>query len=273
MSNLVGILHEFESDLKRVRELLGLIKSFREFGSSSPPGMDIEWQEAVALKGIAPTVRTDLPLISGSMVLYLCGRFEYFVRQVIESMVDEIANQVTHYENLPNALRDELKRRTLEVVKTPSKYGFSSDEADALLIGLAENLNGQTGGGSIIINSKVLSITESNMRAEVFSEVMKRVGMKEIWKDIGKQAKLKLFLQKQADGECTEAARVRLNDLMKDRNQIAHPTGGTSFPDPDKVLWITEYLEAFAAVLVELCDVHLSAFVANAASTVPDPYA
>ncbi|MEO3773204.1 HEPN domain-containing protein [Micromonospora sp. B9E7] len=201
------------------------------------------------------------------MLLYLCGRFEYFVRQVIEALGDEIANRAKDYDSLPSSLRDELRRRTLDVAKSPARYGYSSQEADALIVGLATNLDRSQKTEPIMIDSKVLSVTESNMRANTLNEVMKRVGMQDTWKELGKQAKLKIYLQKQSDGECAAAAQRRLDDLMIQRNNIAHPTGGTSFPDPDQVLWMAGFLEELGRSLVELCQVHLSIFPAANGST------
>ncbi|WP_159104878.1 HEPN domain-containing protein [Plantactinospora sp. BB1] len=264
MSDLSEILEEFLSDLKRIEDLLGLVKGFREFGSGSVPPQIMDgsviWAEALALKAVAPTLRTDLPLMSGSMVLYLCGRFEYFVRQSVEALSDEIASRATTYDDLPARLRNELRRGTLEVALNHNRYGFTVMEADALVTDLALNIDGTHGGGPIRISSQVLSITESNMNAQTLADLMRRVGMADLWKDIGKQAKLKLHLLKHVDNECTSEAMRLLNELMKDRNQIAHPTGGTTFPDPDQVLRTATFLGALGTVLVELCQVHLASF-------------
>ncbi|MET8140813.1 HEPN domain-containing protein [Sphaerisporangium sp. NPDC005288] len=279
MSGLTAILDDFKSDLNRVRDLLSLIKNFRTFGASTPPleivTETIAWKEAMVLKESAPNLRTDLPIMSGSMVLYLCGRLEYFVRQIVENIGDEIAAAVANYEALPKGMRDELRRRTLDIVKTPTKYGFQSTEADLALIALAKNLDNSvaSGSGSISIASKILSVTESNMRPSVLQDVMKRVDFSDVWRELGKQAKLKEFLQESEDKECSSAAAKRLDRLMDLRNQIAHPTAGTTFPDPDQVIWITEYLEVLSIVLVDLCKLHLTRFTTAVRSTGIDPFA
>src|SRR5690242_18044610 len=141
MSDLDNLFNSFSLDLHRVRDLLGLIKGFRDFASSNVPedltnGV-VLWEEAMTLKSSAPALRTDLPLLSGSLVLYVCGRFEYFVRQIVEAMCDDIAGRAAEYADLPQLLRDELKRRTLDVAQMPSKFGFTAIEADTLLVSLA----------------------------------------------------------------------------------------------------------------------------------------
>lgn len=264
MNELTKTLDEFLADLKRGEDLLGLIKAFREFGSSSVPGEilngSVIWDEAMVLKDVAPTLRTDLPLLSGSMLLYICGRFEYFVRQIVEAVGDEIAARATVYDELPQKLRNELRRGTLDIALNHNKYNMNAAEADALVADLVSSSNGGGGAGSIRIASRVLSVTDSNMNANTLGDLMKRIGMAEMWRDAGKQAKLKMYFSIGGDGECTSEAMGVLTKVMKDRNQIAHPTSGTTFPDPDQVLRTTGYMAALGTVLVELCQVHLASF-------------
>jgi hypothetical protein len=92
MTPLDLILSEFDSDLKRAEDLLRLIKHFRGFAGSSAPeelrNGTLSWPEAISLVNDAPQVRTDLPILSGSLLLYICGRFEYFVCEVVISLAD-----------------------------------------------------------------------------------------------------------------------------------------------------------------------------------------
>jgi hypothetical protein len=263
MSELDEISKAFVSDLERVKALMGLVTSFRDFGSSDVPveisNGTVQWEEAMALKAAAPGLRTDLPLMSGSMVLYVCGRFEYFVRQVVEAVGDDLASRVAKYDDLPATLREELKKQTFEIAQNHTRYGYSAAEAESLVLAFAANLSGpQPTGGAVSIKSRVLSITDANMHSRLLAEILKRVGVKEPWKDIGKQARLKIYLQTPSDGECTSEAQRRLDELMKERNQIAHPTGGTTFPEPAQVTRSADFLGALASVLVDVCQVYLA---------------
>ena len=107
MSQLPSILQQFHDDLDRATDLLDLVRHFRAFAGSAVPtdvsGGSSPWPEAVDLAGIAPSVRTDLPIMSGSILLYLCGRFENFVRDVVMAMGDEYAASATEYEDLPTS--------------------------------------------------------------------------------------------------------------------------------------------------------------------------
>ncbi len=262
MSDLPEILRQFRVDVERAEHLLNFIKRFREFGGSAAPAQVAEahlpWPEAMVLLEESRNRRTDLPVLSGSLVLYLAGRFEYFVRQVIQSAAEDIASKVASYVALPDSIRNELRVRTLEVAQQPRRYGFDEAEAAALLESLVNNQRGAV--APLTINAEVLSITESNMKDRVIADLMKRVGMESFWSEIGKQAQVKLHLEKQNDRETTAEVQNRLNAIMEERNQIAHPTAATQFPDPDQVLNSAALLKVLSTVMVDVLLVYLGGF-------------
>ncbi|WP_438859952.1 HEPN domain-containing protein [Achromobacter spanius] len=262
MSDLPEILRQFRADVERAEHLLTFIKRFREFGGSAAPAQvtegGIPWPEALTLLDESRNRRTDLPVLSGSLVLYLAGRFEYFVRQVIQSTAEEIASKVASYAALPDSIRSELRVRTLEVAQQPRRYGFDDTESAALLESLVNNQKGAM--APLSINAEVLAITESNMKDRVVADLMKRVGMENFWSEIGKQAQVKLHLEKQSDRETTAEVQSRLNGIMDERNQIAHPTGATQFPDPDQVLASAAFLKVLSSVMADVLLVYLGGF-------------
>lgn len=262
MNILEEIRREFGNDIERVEHLLRLIKGFREFGASTLPSAisdrSVSWPEALSLVNSSQDHRTDLPILSGSLLLYLVGRFEYFIRQIIQVTADEIAEKTSKYLDLPSTLRKDLKRLSLDVAQNPARYGFDENQADAILANLVDNLRGS--GTSLTINSLVLSITETNMKERTLADLMKRVGMNEFWRDVGKQAQIKIHLEKKDDNEAMVEAQARLNAIMNERNQIAHPTSATHFPDPDQVLAKVGFLRVLSHVAVEIVQVHLASF-------------
>lgn len=262
MSGLDPVLCDFRADVERAEHLLALVKSFKEFGASTPPARPAEtsdpWQAATLLHDASKLRRTDLPVLSGSLQLYLVGRFEYCIRQIVEVVADEIAARSTRYADLPDSIKSELRTRTLEIAQNPRRYGYDDGQADALLASLVTSKGTTT--APLIISSTVLSLTESNMRDRVLSDILKRVGMQDFWKDVGKQATVKLELEKTLDGETTAEAQARLNAIMEERNQVAHPTSSTQFPDPDQVLKAARFLKMLAATTVDLAKVYLAAY-------------
>lgn len=265
MDRLQQVLGEFQEDVERIEHLLELVKDFREFGGSTIPVEvakgEVTWQEANSLWKASKLRRTDLPWLSGSLLLYLAGRFEYFARQIVQTVAEDMADGVEKYVCLPETLRKQLSKRTLEVAQNPRRYGYDERQAEAFLLNLAENLNG--GSCPPSISATVLCITDANLKDRILAGLMQRVGIEGFWKDVGKQTRLKLILEKTTDGEATAEAQNRLNRLMDERNQIAHPTSATSFPDPDQVLRTSVFLKSFGEVTTEIVRVYLAGFLAK----------
>lgn len=259
MQQLDSFLADFHEDLKRAEELLALVKKFRKFAGSRTPKEvhenTVRWPEAVDLALAAPGVRTDLPIFSGSILLYLCGRFENFVRELVVLLADDMAAKATGFNELPERVRIEIQTKTLEVAQRPGKFGYTKDQSAQLLIALARNLDDSHKGQNLTISSRLLSIAESNMHSEMLAEIFKRVDVTDLWNDLGKQAPLKFFLSERVDKDCTAKARVRLDDIMKERNGIAHPTGTVSFPDPDQVMETSDFFKVLSRVLVDVARV------------------
>ena len=261
MSLLDQVFSDFKADVERAEHLLSLVKDFKEFGASTPPNSPTEtdpWPTATALHEASKLRRTDLPLLSGSLQLYLAGRFEYCIRQVVEAVADEISNRATKYTDLPESIRSELKSRTIEIIQNPRRYGYDEGQADALLASLVESKTITM--PPVNISSSVLSLTDSNMKDRVLSEILKRVGMQDFWSSVGKQTAVKLALSQTTDGETTKEAQTRLNAIMDERNQVAHPTANTVFPDPDQVLRSARFLKTLASTTVDLAKVYLASY-------------
>ncbi|WP_148228395.1 HEPN domain-containing protein [Rhodococcus jostii] len=253
------MLDDFLADLTRARHLLGLIGDFRSFGSSSPiSGNKPEdvWPEASQLLVRSTTVRTDLPILSGSMVLYLAGRYEFFIRQVVEAAAQEMASRASTYDAMPTNLRSALRANTLNVCQSPKKFGYDDAQSMFLLRQLVDAASDTS--GNFTINAEMASITDSNMRPSVMADVLKRVGLLDFWKEVGKQSSIKLFYSEKDEGRCAAQAQASLNSLMELRNQVAHPTASTTFPDYSAVLSNVEYLELLAKVTAEIVNVHLA---------------
>lgn len=258
MSQLTDTLITFHNDLNRARDLLTLVEEFRAFaGSTRPVELSDDgtvWPEATTLLELAPQVRTDLPLLAGSMLLYACGRFEFFVREVVTIIADEIIGNSKDYGSLPESLRKEIFDRTVAVAGSPSKWGFETGQAERLISILGANLSAMD-SLSFQVESGILGITETNMNSRTVAEVFKRVSITGVWNEIGKQAPLKKLLSKSTDNECTNEATNRLDALMKERNSLAHPTGETSFPSLDQVQSSCEFLRTLSSVIVDVAQV------------------
>lgn len=252
---------DFSADLERVRRLLHLVSMFRDFGASGIPSQlaanPSDWQQAVSLHGEASSVRTDLPLMAGAILLYAVGRFEYFVRQCVEGVVDGLTAKVASFSQLPNNLQKAYKEQTLTIAQSPRKYDYDEVRVDTIL---AQLVSCKQGANPVTVSAEVVSITESNMRPEILSELLKRVGITDFWRTVGKQLPVQILLSESDEGGCSKAAQSRLTDLMNLRNQIAHPTGSTTFPSPEDVARELDLLEAVSQVVDDVAAMAISSF-------------
>lgn len=269
MDTLDALLQEVSQDLQRAEHLAGLILTFRKFGAAIVPAEivrgDIRWDEASLLLVSAQQHRTDLPYLSGSLILYITGRFEYYVKQLIQAAADEMCSKIQNYEQLPAKMRLEIKSQTLDVVQNAKKYKFDEIQSNIFLSRLVENINGNC--GPVVVASEVLSITESNMRDKLLGELMTRIGIADFWSELGKQAPLKILLQKATDKDCTLESRNILNKIMTERNLVAHPTSGTTYPDPESVVAHAKFVQCFCSAMVAVVRVHLATFYTGTAGT------
>lgn len=259
MDGLDQARQEFEGDLERLAHLLDMIATVREFGGSDVPEVvasgATEWKEAISLHESAVAHRADLPLISGSLVLYLCGRFEYFFRTVVETAADSIASEVDRFTDLPDKLQDSLIRFTAEAAQNHKRYGYDSIQVRGFIGVLAGNFSAESGLGEI--NSQCVSVTETNLRPGVMQELLTRIGVSDLWPELGKQTRVKTFLETVEDKETTQAAKSLLDEIMDERNSVAHPTAAMNFPEPKQVQRYSNFLQLLGAESIDVIRVKL----------------
>jgi hypothetical protein len=167
--------------------------------------------------------------------------------------VDDLVDKVARYQELPESLRKEYLNRTLAINQNPKRFNYSPSSASALAAELANNLSGNNDvGSSIRVDAATITITEANMNSIVLADLFRRVDIDKPWDTLGKQLSLKTYLGESEDQDCKKAAMTRLDDIMTERNRVAHPTGATVFPDAKAVEEIAAYFRVLAQVLVEL---------------------
>jgi hypothetical protein len=254
-------LEELFTDLDRMTALLVLLRSVRSFGGCELPSANGDGDFGQAARELRTVIRDssgEQAVLSGTLVLFLAGRFEHFVRMTLQNVCDGIASKCQTFEDLPDKMRKSLIYHTAEVVMAPHKYGFDSVQATGFIIALAGNSTATAGLGQV--NSACLTVTQNNMTPGTMADLFGRIGVKDIWNDVGKQARMKLLFGLGADVEATNRAKMRLEELMTLRNQIAHPSGTPTFPDPDQVQAYVEFVRTLASVLIDVSRVQVAAF-------------
>jgi hypothetical protein len=238
-----------------------LIKHVRRFAAMEPNARHDDEDFIKAARDLRDLVRAlspDLPVMSGTLLLYLAGRFEHFVRMSFQNLCEGLASKCHSYAELPDKMRDNLRVFTAEVNLNPRKYGFDEVQAIGFMTTLVANVTSSTSLGPI--NSSCLSVTQNNMTPGMLAELFSRIGVGKLWSEMGKQAALKVHLSVTSDAEAEREAKARLEELMSLRNQIAHPSGTPSFPDPDQVIAYVGFVSVLASVLTDVSRVQLMAF-------------
>lgn len=260
------VLDDFRSDLGRLKKLLSFMESVRAFTSLQPPDVcnDDFTERSKNLHTSSTDCHTDFLILSGAMVLYLGGRFEYFVRERFEEACDHIAGKCLIFSNMPKPMQENLVRLTAEVMLAPRKFGHGEKGVESFVKNLAANMSAEH--GLTDVNRKCLSITMDNMRPDLVRDLFKRIGLDDIWKAVGEQAAVKAHFAIAQSDAASARTREYLNEVMDIRNSIAHPSANVSWPDVSKVSDMIKFFEVVAPVLCDVVAVHESVQVDRKAS-------
>jgi hypothetical protein len=242
--------------MARVEKLITLLEAVRTFHAIPlpiPPLTDAFSVKAAEIHSLATQSHPDLAVSTGTLILYVGGRFESFVRAQFEDLCERIASKKKSFDQLPREMRNNLLKFTAEVVSNPRKYGHGDKGAENFMRVLALNLSDKSKLESI--NTQCLSVTHENMREETFKDLFERIGIKDIWLKIGNQAEVMTFFETADAGEAKNKATSYLNTFMNQRNNIAHPSGTVYFPDPSQVRNSVQFFLLIAQVLSKLVPV------------------
>jgi hypothetical protein len=250
------ILDDFIRDLDRLRRMLVLAEELNALPSVvyEPETIENEpLKEAIAHLHVASKEsHGDMPILNGVLLLYLAGRFENFVRELFEDLCDALAGECAEFSHLPKQMQENLVKYTADVIAAPRKYGHAENGVVAFVSTLSDNLNGRPLNG---VNSKCLSITLENMWPDTLGEIFGRIGANNVWGRLGQQAVLQTFFQIDQPDKTTSEARKFLTRFMELRNQIAHPSGGLSWPSLEQTARHVDFCETTGRALAEICAV------------------
>ncbi|MFW8628569.1 MAE_28990/MAE_18760 family HEPN-like nuclease [Deinococcus sp. ME38] len=184
-----------------------------------------------------------------SIILYICGRFEYYVRSAIESTADEMTSNVTKYSELPPEMRSNYYKLMMEVISSPKKYGRPESIVNTSLKGISDNLNSDIPQ----IDSTCLSITTNNMRPDVLNELFKRLAYQDFWQNVGAHTECNARYLTVNPKASMDEAKSELNSIMDIRNAIAHPASTISYPDIATARKTIEYFCMLSNIVDDCC--------------------
>lgn len=253
------ILQDFLKDLNTIKNQACFIESIKFFSTNDlvPPeelGLHSSLQSYQAILQESKNVYPSLSVLTGSILLYLCGRFEEFVRSIFEDLCQRLAQRATKYSDLPKDMRENLLFFTAEVIKNPRKFGHAENGVKAFISNLSENLKDDS--PNFTVNYQCLSITETNLRAEALNDLFKRVGAKNFWDKISNQAIIQTYFESDDTAQINKKVKKKLDDLMDLRNKIAHPSGSIEWPSFDQVIDTISFLSSLSRSISLIVDVY-----------------
>lgn len=258
------IYQDFCKDIDHLKAVLNLADSIKSFSAQNnepkieiPENKYLQLAESVHLN--SRDANFGMVFIPGTIVLYLGGRFEYFIKTLFEELSMSIALKSKKFDYLPKEFKENLISLTSEVIKSPAKYGHSDNGVKTFITNLSNNVNGIE---ITDINTKCLSITSENMRPQILTDLFNRIGAKEIWVKLGQQAKLQTYFETADAAKTQKDATKFLNDFMDIRNKVAHPSGSFQWPDTKTVMKHIEYFEVLGKLICEIGSVYETSIVA-----------
>lgn len=254
---MYSTLPEYISDMDKVCSLLKLTDSLKSFIGGNADEIDGGENEflnrVIELQELSRENHANLIVLNGTLLLFMTGRFESFVRSTFEELCINTSEKAERFIYLPKEMRESLITYTAEVISNPRKYGHADLGVKNFVRVLSDNLSDTK--DLTEINSNCISITSENMRPTVLSDLFKRVGIKNIWEKISQQAKIQFFFETHDPGKAKKEAERYLGELMDKRNSIAHPSSSFTWPDHDYVQKTAEFLKVLGVVLVESLEV------------------
>lgn len=251
------LFDEFRNDYAKIRDGARLLLLARDFKTGDLTSCDnCSATQKENTKKFSETIeqsRQGITIIGGTLVLYATGRFEHYIRLLVENIADSIAEKCEGFLLLPKEMRENLITQTALVVQNPRRYGHGEGARSTFLRQLSDNLNGNSAKP---INSQCISITDSNMRPDILAGLFKRIGVKDALKDVSEQAHVKALFQSANTGFVQDQLTRKLNEVMDLRNGLAHSSGNVSWPAIEKSIDYMNFLEAIAGALDSLSSLY-----------------
>lgn len=248
---------EYLTDIDKICSLLNLTTSIKDFAGHESEESESNTNEfaktSVKLHALSKENHSNLVVLNGTLLLFMAGRFESFVRSTFEELCIKTSEKADRFIHLPKEMRTNLITYTAEVISNPRKYGHADHGVRNFVRVLSDNLSDSSELKEI--NHTCISITSANMKPDVLSDLFERVGVKNIWEKISQQAKVQLFFETHDAPKARKDAERFLTGLMEKRNSIAHPSSSVTWPDQEYVARTAEFLKVIGNALVESLEV------------------
>ena len=180
-------------------------------------------------------------------VLLLAAALEQFVSDVMIAYASDLSDIVPQYADLPNAIRTWNERQTGEALSRRRRTGFTQYDRQRFV----ENL-GKCQAGSVpyVLNGEAIALNDRNLTQNVLKDLFERLGVSDIWDVVGSTSSLNSWSGAGGSGAAISRAKNEINELIDNRNQIAHSVGSVT-PGSEVIRSYVTFQRALAQSLVE----------------------
>ncbi|MCL3779513.1 hypothetical protein EMN47_03830 [Prolixibacteraceae bacterium JC049] len=247
-----SILTDFIEDLNDVIGVNNLHKMLDEKKNLSPvEGVENDFQaHFIELLDTYKSNTQGVHKIPGTLIPYVAGRFEVFVRTVFEETATQVAKIHVEFKKLPSDFQKSLISDTSKVIADPRKFQHGEGARDSFIRNLHNNIHNNDLSA---INYQCISATDRNMKSKILTELFNKISYKRIWDDIASQANIRLFFYGEDTNKTKTECQKKLDGLMDTRNSIAHPSTDVTWLSSNELAENIKFLKEFATAMTNVC--------------------
>ncbi|WP_075591013.1 HEPN domain-containing protein [Labilibacter marinus] len=247
-----SIFSEFSLDLDDivgVVNLLAKLEQKKNLNCTTDEKSEFELQ-FIEVQNLYKDSSKGINKIPGTIVPYVAGRFEIFVKTIFEETATQVAKIHPMFKKLPSEFQSSLIEDTSKVIADPRKFQHGEGARDSFIKNLHNNIHNND---LSTINYQCISTTERNMKANILGELFKKISYKRIWEDIAAQANIRFYFDGQEPSKVKSDCEKKLNDFMSKRNGIAHPSNDVTWLSISEFIDYIEFLKELGAAISSVC--------------------
>lgn len=191
------------------------------------------------------------PSLDGSILL-IASAFERFVSELMIGFTDELPNIKLAYSDLPKAIRSANENNTGDALSGRQFADFSDYDLRLFVSNLKDC---HVGVVPYTLNGAAIALNSRNLKSGQLRTLISRLGVNDIWKLVSSTKVLQRWSGPGGAKIAAMRAQTRLNELINDRNYIAHRVGSTNI-GPEGVISYIKFGRAFTKSLVKSLENH-----------------
>jgi hypothetical protein len=188
--------------------------------------------------------------VPGTIVPYVAGRFEVYVRTIFEETATRVAKLYPEFKRLPHAFQDSLIADTSKVIADPRKFQHGDGARNSFIKNLHNNIHNND---LSTINYQCMSTTDRNMKAAVITDLFSKINYKKIWDDIAAQANIRYYFDGEDISKTRAECEKKLDSFMETRNGIAHPSNDVTWLSDSELVDYINFLKELAKSIAGVC--------------------